>query len=645
MARPASNNNLIGYLLGCSFACRLSICSIFLVFALIMVFLAPAAAQTCQPDGDVNGSGTLTGADVRRVLQHILRIADPPLDDCELNIADVSSRSNDPDINVTAADVRCILQEILRLPSCFDVPAGNRAPVAEAVSLQTDLAIPYVEQQLIGTDPDNDTLTFELISPSISDDYDDAYLDPQSGILYLTLAAGASELVELDYRVTDGQIFSEPASVRIRIERISRDQGLGALEVEAEEYAEFESLQLSADVAGSIGADSISPSWIDLSANFPVPGNQGSQGSCVGWATAYAAKTYHERLEMSWPLLGHTRLFSPAYIYNQLNRGKDEGMSINAALDLIVKQGVATMAAMPYDSTDYLRQPSTKARRQAANFKAQRSYTVKGVRRMKAALANKHPVIISMKVYPSFRLLKGRDSVYNSATGKVEGLHAVTIVGYNDNRYGGAFQVINSWGRDAFGDNGYFWLPYDFVIDVVREAYVLIDGKNGAGIPAGPWTRPPNPDLPNLQVQQWNASYDPRPGGLGVLEYSVINTGTGVAPTGVTVALMLSTDPAFRFGSQDVLVVEEKIPFPIEPGRGAIRDETNAIRFFPEHLQPGMYLMALTVNLDREVEESDESDNVNIMSGEYVVIEDTQPDLYVRNWHAEWSLHSPDSKS
>ena len=42
------------------------------------------------------------------------------------------------------------------------------------------------------------------------------------------------------------------------------------------------------------------------------------------------------------------------------------------------------------------------------------------------------------------------------------------------------------------------------------------------------------------------------------------------------------------------------------------------------------------------MEESDESDNVNIMSGEYVVIEDTQPDLYVRNWHAEWSLHSPD---
>lgn len=32
----------------------------------------------------------------------------------------------------------------------------------------------------------------------------------------------------------------------------------------------------------------------DLSGSFPKPGNQGKQGSCVAWATAYAVRSYIE---------------------------------------------------------------------------------------------------------------------------------------------------------------------------------------------------------------------------------------------------------------------------------------------------------------------------------------------------------------
>ena len=50
--------------------------------------------------------------------------------------------------------------------------------------------------------------------------------------------------------------------------------------------------------------------------------------------------------------------------------------------------------------------------------------------------------------------------------------HAVTIIGYDDNIYGGAFRVVNSWGYQ-WGDDGYFWLKYkDFKI-LGYEAYVL----------------------------------------------------------------------------------------------------------------------------------------------------------------------------
>ena len=33
-------------------------------------------------------------------------------------------------------------------------------------------------------------------------------------------------------------------------------------------------------------------------------------------------------------------------------------------------------------------------------------------------------------------------------------MHAMTIIGYDDNKYGGAFEVMNSWG-EAFGNKGF----------------------------------------------------------------------------------------------------------------------------------------------------------------------------------------------
>ena len=40
----------------------------------------------------------------------------------------------------------------------------NRAPLASDVSFSADTATPYVQKQLIGLDPDDDTITFELVS-------------------------------------------------------------------------------------------------------------------------------------------------------------------------------------------------------------------------------------------------------------------------------------------------------------------------------------------------------------------------------------------------------------------------------------------------------------------------------------------------
>ena len=76
-------------------------------------------------------------------------------------------------------------------------------------------------------------------------------------------------------------------------------------------------------------------------------------------------------------------------MYNQLNRGRDNGLIYAPALDFIVNQGSATLARMPYDDGDYLTQPSAAAHEEASYFKAKSWKVANGILEAKEALANR----------------------------------------------------------------------------------------------------------------------------------------------------------------------------------------------------------------------------------------------------------------
>ena len=68
----------------------------------------------------------------------------------------------------------------------------------------------------------------------------------------------------------------------------------------------------------------------------------------------------------------------------------------------------------------------------------------------------------------------------------------MTIVGYDDYKFGGSFRVVNSWGKE-FGDNGYLWIKYSDFIEKVDVTYIMflddeIDGSKN-----------PQMDLDNFQ--------------------------------------------------------------------------------------------------------------------------------------------------
>ncbi|MBN2231661.1 MAG: C39 family peptidase [Deltaproteobacteria bacterium] len=515
---------------------------------------------------------------------------------------------------------------------------GNQPPVADSLTMTADSSVPYLTKQLSASDPDNDILTYELISPTGGVGYSSAYINPQSGMLYVTTDVTGDTTINLSYRVTDGLLFSTPASVRIQVDYLSdNERNTGLNEVDPQTYASFRMSYLGSDLLGAPGALATQPTSMDLSANFPAVGDQGNQGSCVGWATAYALKTYHEKVEEAWALNTPGHLFSPAYVYNQINGGQDLGSYINEALDLAVSQGIATLATMPYSDTDYNTQPSGQARAEAAYFKANSWFRVNDTSQIKASIANRKPVVAGITVYNDLMNLQGGNSVYNTATGNPQGGHAVTIVGYDDNRYGGAFKFINSWGR-SWGDNGYFWMPYSFAANgIMTQAYVLEDAEN-TGTPDDDTPDPSEPEpnvntLPNLTVSSWDMDYDPRPGGAGTLTFRIDNNGTAIAPSGADVTLVLSSD--MNISSNDQLVVYEFIPFDLAPGEYAYRDTASALQFtFPENLGSGTFYAALCVDTMDAMQEANENDNISLGNGT-ISLQNTRPDLIVNSWYAD----------
>jgi hypothetical protein len=237
------------------------------------------------------------------------------------------------------------------------------------------------------------------------------------------------------------------------------------------------------------------PRSVDLSGDLPPPGFQGEQNSCVGWSVAYAMKSYQERIEQRWPLTdtaGQTdpgRIFSPAFIYNQINQGRDGGASFIVALNLLSTVGAATWADMPYTPSDYRQQPSSQVQQNAKRYRIDywRQINVAAPQEIKAHLNAGYPVAFGA-ITDEGLLHAGPGYIWKSVGGRQLGPHAMVLVGYDDNR--NAFKLMNSWGTQ-WADGGYSWVDYAFFRQVAREAYVAKDAINGAVPPSVPTSVPP----------------------------------------------------------------------------------------------------------------------------------------------------------
>ena len=224
------------------------------------------------------------------------------------------------------------------------------------------------------------------------------------------------------------------------------------------------------------------PESANLQKFAPAVGNQGQQGSCVAWSSAYGARTVLEAARTNEP--GDNLRFSPAFLYNQIGLQGCQGSYIIRAMEYMTKRGAVAYDKFPYSDQDCTRPPSQQLIQEAAQYKMRgfnrlsqgdRTDAI-DIRAIRENLAQGAPVVIGMMVGPSFmQPMQGRD-LWEPEQGDQSqmgfGGHAMCVVGYDDRKYGGAFLLMNSWGPE-WGNNGFAWVRYGDFRTFVREAYGL----------------------------------------------------------------------------------------------------------------------------------------------------------------------------
>ncbi|UYQ94984.1 C1 family peptidase [Chitinophaga horti] len=318
-----------------------------------------------------------------------------------------------------------------------------------------------------------------------------------------------------------------------------QDYGLG----DKTTQAELNRLPLSKEISSK----EILPTSYTLKRYTLPPDNQGPRSTCAARAVAAARSilyAYARGFTNSDSLRKYK--FCPEYLYYKIKKPNDsgciKGASVTKALDVVKKTGIVLRSQGLGDCPPYVDSNSAK---QAGRYKlkADSLLSDKGaalsattILKIKRALKRNNPVVISMRFYESFRKV-GRDGFW--AYSPTESLgdtlhHAMCIVGYDDFKKNGSFEVINSWGS-GWGNNGYCWLTYEQLLQHVRYAIEVIDYNANAEIITGKieLLLPDNSPLNFRLKQPGNNETDTRLG--NAVRYEMLDT----FPTGITFKMKL----------------------------------------------------------------------------------------------------------
>ena len=222
--------------------------------------------------------------------------------------------------------------------------------------------------------------------------------------------------------------------------------------------------------AGAVRATrTLPPTSKDLRQDWWKVNDQGSTGSCVGWASTDGVMRYQL---VTAGKLDKTALLSPRFTWMASKETdtitsrpqsfiEEAGTMLKAAMDICRKYGVVPMDLLPFNITASLYAGdentfyATAAQRRAASyFNLQKSPV-----QWRSWIANNGPILAGLMVdatWDNATATKGNLDVFQPAT--TRGGHAVCIVGYTKDR----FIIRNSWGEN-WGDKGFAYASEAYI--------------------------------------------------------------------------------------------------------------------------------------------------------------------------------------
>ena len=219
----------------------------------------------------------------------------------------------------------------------------------------------------------------------------------------------------------------------------------------------------------------------DLRSSFTCIKNQGQVGACA----SFAFTSVYEYILNKNGKLTESDLSERFLYYNTRKRmgalDKDSGSNMYDVGKALEEEGLCSEDLCRYvnDFEEHLEAPSAQAYADGLTRRVAEimNVTIKE-QDIKSAVVEGYPVIVSLHLHESFNNI-GPDGFVKRPddSDPVVGWHAMVIVGFSDKDK--VFIVRNSWGTD-FGDKGYCYIPYSYVLDTSLNSMCCVITKISA---------------------------------------------------------------------------------------------------------------------------------------------------------------------